>query len=101
MSEPLSDWTRYGIEVARLNVEAGEDIRYLTRDAAARLQIHPLDAWLLDDMSLLHLRFDDNDDRFVDAELITGDDVIAAHRTWRDLAWRHAVRLDRFAPAPS
>jgi hypothetical protein len=101
VSVPLSDWTRYGIEVARLNVEAGEDIRYLSRDAAARLHVQPLDAWLLDDELLLHLRFDDSDDRFVDAELITDDEVVAAHRAWRDLVWRHAVRLDRFAPAPS
>jgi hypothetical protein len=100
VSVPLSDWARYGIDVARLNVEAGEDIRYLTRDAAARLEIEPLDAWLLDDDRLLNLRFDDRNDRFVGAEFITDEAVVTVHRAWRDLAWQYAVRLGEFSPAP-
>jgi hypothetical protein len=31
VSEPLSDYTRFSMDVARLNVRAGEDIRYLPR----------------------------------------------------------------------
>jgi hypothetical protein len=94
---PVSDWTRYGIRVGRLNVQAGEDIRYLRRSAAEALGLQPYDAWLLDDEQLVRLHFDDQDDTFVGAELITDAAIIEQHREWQHLAWQHAQPLDVFA----
>ncbi|MET8383614.1 DUF6879 family protein [Streptosporangium canum] len=73
VSVPPSDYTRYGIEVARLSVKAGEDIGYLDRAAAERLGLAPYDAWLLDAARLVHLHFSDADDTFVGAELVISD----------------------------
>jgi hypothetical protein len=97
VSVPPSDYTRYGIEVARLSVEAGEDIRYLRRDAAEQLGLRPYDAWLLDDSRLVWLHFSDADDTFTGAELVTDPEIISRHLTWRDLALEHAQPLDEFA----
>lgn len=94
---PLSDWSRYGMEIARLSTAAGDDTRYLSRSAAESLGVDPLDAWLLDDVRLLHLHFD-RDDRFVGGELIRASDEVERHRALRDTAWEHASVIDEFPP---
>lgn len=96
VSVPLSDWTRYGIEVARLSVEVGEDIRYLSRDVAEDVGLRPLDAWLFDDRQLVRLHFNDQDDTFVGAETIDDQAVLQQHQAWREIAWQHAQPLDAF-----
>lgn len=95
VSVPLSDWTRYGIQVAKVGLEAGDDIRYLRRDVAAELGLEPYDAWLFDGHQLIRLHFGD-DDTFRGAEQVTDVDVVARHRQWRDLAWQHALGPDEF-----
>jgi hypothetical protein len=92
---PLSAWTRYATQVARLSVEAGDDIRYLPRELADRLGLSPYDAWLFDDERLVRLHFD-NDDSFVGAEVVTEAGIVRRHRGWRELAWRHAQPLTDF-----
>jgi hypothetical protein len=96
---PLTDYNRYAIGIARLNVAAGEDIRYLSRDVAARIGLTPYDAWLLDDVRLVRLHFDDRDDTFRYAEIVDDTDLVTRHRDWRELAWRHASPLETFASA--
>jgi hypothetical protein len=100
VSVPLSDWTRYGIDVARLSVDAGEDIRYLRRDVANQLSLRPYDAWIFDDDQVVRLHFNDNDDTFVGAELVNDGRVVRQHQAWRDLAWEHAQTLEEFVAAP-
>lgn len=99
VSVPMSPYTRYGIRVARLSVDAGEDIRYLRRDDAARLALRPYDSWLLDGGTLVHLHFSDADDTFLGAESVTDTILVQRHNAWRELALRHAVPLDEFVAA--
>jgi len=99
VSVPLSDWMRYGTEVARLNVLAGEDIRYLRRQVAGGLGIAPYDAWLFDSTRLVQLHFDKSDDTFCGAETIADPAVVTRHLLWRELAWRHAQTRDEFVAA--
>lgn len=94
---PLSNWSRYALGVARLSVRAGDDIRYLRRDAALRLGIDPYDAWLVDDVRLIRLHFDDSDDSFAGAEVVDDVVMVQRHRVWRALAWTHAQQLEDFA----
>jgi hypothetical protein len=98
VSTPLSPWTRYALEPARLSVEAGDDIRYLRRDVAGKLGLRPHDAWILDDARLVVLRFD-ADDTFVDAEIVDDETVVRQHQIWRDVGWQHAQSLDAFVAA--
>jgi hypothetical protein len=96
VSVPPSDYTRYGLAIARLNVEAGEDIRYLRRDTAQRLGLRPYDAWLFDEWRLVHLHFDDEDDTFQHAEIVDDESIVARHNAWREVAWRHALSREAF-----
>lgn len=97
VSFPPSAWTRYGVEVARLSMAAGEDIRYLRRDVADRIGLAPYDSWLLDDEQLIRLHFHDGDNTFRGAELMADAGTVLGHVRWRDFAWRLAQTLEEFA----
>ncbi len=57
VSEPRSDYTRFGLDLARVNVAAGEDIRYLPREQAKDLDLPGHDFWLVDSSRVGILRF--------------------------------------------
>src|SRR5579859_7785782 len=52
-SVPHSDYIRWGLDVSPLNIEAGEDIRYLPRHLTEDLKLPDKDYWLLDDDTLI------------------------------------------------
>lgn len=93
---PLTDYNRFGLAGAQFNNEAGEDIRYLTRDRANAVELPNHDYWLFDSRLLVRMHFD-NDDRPVDKEVIEDPAEIVEHNYWRDVAWHHAIRRDDFA----
>ena len=52
-STPHTGYIRWGLAVAALSTEAGEDIRYLPRQRAAGIDLPEEDYWLLDDDTLI------------------------------------------------
>jgi len=52
-SVPHSDYVRWGLDVSPLNIEAGEDIRYLPRHLTVGIKLPDEDYWLLDDDTLI------------------------------------------------
>jgi hypothetical protein len=52
-SSPQTDYIRWGLCVSPLNIEAGEDIRYLPRHLADDITLPEEDYWLLDDHTLI------------------------------------------------
>ncbi|MEU7746322.1 DUF6879 family protein [Nonomuraea sp. NPDC049158] len=90
VSEPHSDYTRFGLALARFNIQAGEDIRYLSRPRAARLDLPDHDFWLIDSTTLLILRFG-NDDALLGADLVTDPAVVVKHCYYRDVAQQYAI----------
>ena len=96
VSVPLTDYSRFGIWCARLTNDAGEDIRYLTRDRAVAAGLPGEDYWLFDSRRLVRMHFDDGD-RFLGGEVVPDAKEIVEHNYWRDAAWHHAVRRDDFA----
>ena len=94
---PMTDWSRYSYALARHNVAAGEDIRYIGRGNAAGLPDQ--DYWLFDSSKLVVMRFDESD-RFIGGESIDDPAKIVQANYWRDAAWHHAVRRDDFASEP-
>jgi hypothetical protein len=92
---PLSDYARFSLWVAQFNTEAGEDIRYLGREDAAKLDLPNHDYWLFDSRKLLHMQFGE-DRRFVGAEVIEDVGAIVQHNYWRDAARHHAMIRDEF-----
>lgn len=90
VSVPHSDYVEWSLQVARLNIEAGEDIRYLPRDRAGELRLPHEDYWLFDSQQVVVLRFDDRD-RLLGGELVEDRAEVVKRCTWRDMAWRFAV----------
>ncbi|OLT27415.1 hypothetical protein BJF83_02330 [Nocardiopsis sp. CNR-923] len=87
---PHSGYVRWSMTVARRNIEAGEDIRYLPRTDTEKLGIPDEDYWLFDSRQAAVLRFDDTD-RLLGIELIEDPGEILERCQRRDLAWKHAM----------
>lgn len=95
VSLPPTDYTRFGLWGARYTREAGDDIRYLTRDAADAAGLPTHDFWLFDSRLLVRMHFAD-DDRFTHAEVIGDPAAIVEANYWRDAARHHALTPDEF-----
>lgn len=98
VSEPHSDYVRWSLWLARLNVEAGEDIRYLPRPIAMRLGLPAEDYWLFDSRRLAIPRFADGD-RLLGFELVEDPAAVVQRCYWRDAAWHFAVPRDEYVRA--
>jgi hypothetical protein len=90
VNEPHSDYTRFGLDLARLTVGAGEDIRYLPRSRAQHLTLPDEDFWLFDSERVVVLRFDD-DDHLLGVQVLDDPAEVVRRCQWRDAAWHHAV----------
>ncbi len=89
VSEPWSDYTRLGLHLSRLNVAAGEDIRYLARTRADKLGLPEFDYWLIDGDRACTLRFAD-DGAFLGGELLDDPAAIVKLHHYREIARHHA-----------
>lgn len=94
VSTPMTDNARYSLWLARLNNEAGEDIRYLDRADAAGLP--GFDYWLFDSRTVARMHFDD-DDMFAGFEVFEDPAVVIELNHARDVAWHRALPRDEFA----
>ncbi|HEY2764204.1 MAG TPA: hypothetical protein VGJ13_09370 [Pseudonocardiaceae bacterium] len=88
--ELLTPYLRFGLYHCAFNVDAGEDIRYLTRDRANALDLPSHDFWLFDDERLALLWFT-ADDRLLGAQIVTEPALVGQHVRWLDLAETHAT----------
>lgn len=104
--EPLSDYKRFEMAVAPHTVAAGEDIRYLSRVRAEALGVPNRDFWLFDDEHVALLHFDEQD-RFLGAELVDGEEAVEQYRRWFEAAqsastlFAEYVRTRPEAPQPA
>ncbi|HZO66677.1 MAG TPA: hypothetical protein VFB74_16905 [Kribbellaceae bacterium] len=90
VSVPHHDYTRWGLTVAPLNIEAGEDIRWLPRHLAADLALTTDDYWLFDDNRVVFTIFEPGGRFGGGAQTV--DPVIVEHcRRARDLVWARAI----------
>jgi hypothetical protein len=94
LTDPLTEYLEWQIEVTPLNIGAGEDIRVLPERRARELGLPGDDFWLFDDERVARMHF--GSAGFDGAEIITAPDVVARHVAWRELAWTHAVRFDEY-----
>jgi Family of unknown function (DUF6879) len=90
VSLPYTDYTRWGLHVARLNVEAGEDIRYLPRELAKDIDLPAEDYWLLDDDTLILSVFS-ADGRTGCFTHETSPELVQQCRLVRDQVWGRAI----------
>jgi hypothetical protein len=90
VSVPHSDYARWGLSVAPLNVNAGEDIRWLPRHLAEGIDFPADDYWLFDDRRLVFTVFHD-DGRFLGGCESSDEGMIARCRRVRDQVWDRAI----------
>lgn len=96
VDEPATQGQRFLLATGMGNVEAGEDIRNLTRAEAERLRLPDYDFWLFDSKVVARFAFDDENTTL--GVYVTEDpaEVLAACQA-RDAAWHHAIRTEEFA----
>ncbi|MET9241215.1 DUF6879 family protein [Nonomuraea sp. NPDC003709] len=93
VSVPLSDYSRFGLWCAEYAIQAGEDIRYLSRAQAHGLP--DFDYWLFDFKWAAQLKFDE-DDVLLGAEIVTDPAAVVELAAARDDAWHRAITRDQF-----
>ncbi|MBO0855529.1 MAG: hypothetical protein J2P18_17400 [Nocardia sp.] len=95
VSEPHTGYTRYLLALARHNVEAGEDVRYLPRQDAEPADAGSEDFWLLDDRAVSFSVFDDRGIWI--GGVITEEPVIVGNAAAiRDRIWAAAIPYQRY-----
>lgn len=95
VDDPAAPGQRYLLDNARRNSALGEDIRILRRSDAERLRLPEEDFWILDSRTVALLNFDEDDD-FVDVELITEPAAVNRYVQVRDAASHYAVPYEVF-----
>ncbi|RSD22023.1 DUF6879 family protein [Amycolatopsis eburnea] len=97
LTDPPTEYLRWLFGFTHLNVDAGEDIRWIGERQARELDAPSYDFYLLDDLKVAVLHFDENG--VSGAELTDHPDTVAEHRRWRDRVWPVAVPHDmQFEP---
>jgi len=97
---PHSDYTRWGLLIASYNVQVGEDIRYLPRDAASGVEFPVEDCWLFDDNRLILSVFSE-DGRTGGFARVVDSDLVAEYRLIRDQVWPLAIPYAQYISRPS
>lgn len=90
LTEPLTEYLRMQLDFTYMNVEAGEDVRWVTPATAAEASMPDHDFYLVDDDVVAVLDFDAVG-QFVGARASATREVVARHIAWRDVIWSHAV----------
>jgi len=98
VTEPLSDDAKYLLAVAKVNLAAGDEIRYLPRHRAVELRLGPPneDYWIFDANVAAIINFDE-DDNFVSHELVDDPAEIVTRLHHFDAAWCYSVSREEFA----
>lgn len=99
ISEPPSDYQRWGLWALPWHARAGEQIRYMSRHHAEQIDL-PLkyDWWLMDDEQVIRLRYTP-DGRIISKELTTHQGTITRFRALRDLAVSNATTAEAITAA--
>ncbi|MGH4012772.1 MAG: DUF6879 family protein [Pseudonocardiaceae bacterium] len=93
---PHSDYARWGLTVAPLNIEAGEDIRWLPRHLTSGIDFPPNDYWLFDDSRVVFTIFQD-DGRFAGGAEASDPNIIEQCRKVHEQVWALAIPHDKYA----
>ena len=90
VSVPHGDYTRWGLAVARHNIEAGEAIRYLPRHLIDPTELTTDDWWLFDDDHVVFTVFQPGG-QFAGGASTTDPAIVRRCRSVRDTVWEAAI----------
>ncbi|MFD7838274.1 DUF6879 family protein [Streptomyces sp. NPDC059761] len=97
VSEPLSDYARYGLAGAAVNAAAGEEVRYLPRRHASEIALPGNDFWLIDGRLIRWNHFTGNGAP-ADGEMSEDPDAAALCATAFTSVWERAIPLADYKP---
>lgn len=98
VSEPISDWIRHEYETTpKLNLKAGEEIRWLPRRHASAIALPGNDFWLFDDR-IVRFGYFDGDGNYVGDEVVENPTVVALCRSAFAAVWERAVDHSDYRP---
>ncbi|MCU1641462.1 MAG: hypothetical protein JWN03_1737 [Nocardia sp.] len=90
ITEPHVDYVRWSLAVSPLNIEAGEDIRYLSRHLVNADELAADDYWLFDDTTVAYTMF--SSDGATAGAAVTTDPVLVKRCVEiRNAVWRQAI----------
>ncbi|MGW5226619.1 DUF6879 family protein [Nocardia niigatensis] len=94
---PHNAYTRYAKHVARLNVEAGEDVRYLPRHLIDSDELTTDDWWIFDDSVVAFTVFEPGDNgRWIGGAVTTDPRIVEYIRFVKERVWSLAVPLSQY-----
>jgi hypothetical protein len=97
VSEPLADYLRFEYESTALNINAGEQVRWLSRSSAPGLLVPLCDFWVLDDRLVRFGYFAGNGDYLGD-ELTDAPELASACAGAFERVWERAIPHDEYRP---
>jgi hypothetical protein len=98
VSEPLSDFTRHEFETtSRLNIPAGEQVRWLPRRRASDLALPGNDFWVFDEHTIRFGYFA-GDGELVGHEVCRDPDVIKLCLSAFEAVWDRAIPHEDYRP---
>ncbi|WP_194816809.1 DUF6879 family protein [Nocardia sp. XZ_19_385] len=95
VTEPLVDYQRWTLAVSRLNIEAGEDIRYLPRHLTASDELPIDDYWLFDDEAVAFTLFT-QDGAAAGAAVTTDSAIVQRSIDVAEAVWSRATPHDQY-----
>ncbi|MEU0541922.1 DUF6879 family protein [Nocardia sp. NPDC005978] len=92
---PHSDYVRWSLTIAPMNVEAGEDVRYLPRLDAG--QVPPDDFWVIDNRVVVYSLVGKDGRSPGGAAVSTDPELVAYCQRTRERLWRLATPFSDYA----
>ncbi|MGH3517015.1 MAG: DUF6879 family protein [Haloechinothrix sp.] len=89
VTQPPTEYLRWQFSLTGLNVEAGEDIRWLSEADAKTFGAPTFDYYLLDDDLVVVMQFGDGG--VAGAEVTDDPSAVEEAQRWRTVAWAHAT----------
>jgi hypothetical protein len=96
VSTEVSDYIRYEYAGTQMNIEAGEQVRWLARRCASDLGLPGNDFWLFDDR-LVQFNVFDGEGRWVGTDFTEEPEVVRLCSRAFEAVWQRAVPHERFA----
>lgn len=90
LTEPLTDYLRWMLDITNANVDAGEDIRWVEPRDAEPLGMPSYDFYIFDQSRVVILWFDDQHE-LSGIDVDDDPEVVAQHEKYRDRVWPKAI----------
>jgi hypothetical protein len=98
ISEPVTDYIRYEWAGTDVNVDAGEQIKWLPRRLVSAIALPGNDFWLFDDSTVVFTIFTGKGEVF-ERQLTTDPAIIQLCRSAFDATWAIAIPHSEYRPA--